>query len=314
LEPLSKKRGEKSLKYEEKVMIKNISQRHKIVYYLILPSIITLVIFTLFPFFYNLWASVQNYDLIYPNQRHFIGINNFIKAITNEEFWSTLKTTLYFSGLGIILQLLIGLGVGLLFGREFKGKNILRTLLILPMVAMPVATAYIWRIMFSPSLGIINYILQKIGLQGSEWIAGYNSVIPSLVVVDTWQWSPFMILIISSGLMSLPKEPYEAAKIEGATGFQTLRNITLPLLKPILSIAFVFRLIDSFRTFDIIYSLTGGGPGHASETLNINIYLNAFRNLDIGYSGSLVIIFLFLINIVTMFVIRRTGFEESILK
>jgi ABC-type sugar transport system permease subunit len=123
LEPLSKKRGEKSLKYEGKVMIKNISPRHKIVYYLLLPSIITLVIFTLFPFFYNLWASVQNYDLIYPNQRHFIGINNFIKAITNEEFWSTLKTTLYFSGLGIILQLLIGLGVGLLFGREFKGKK-----------------------------------------------------------------------------------------------------------------------------------------------------------------------------------------------
>ncbi|HCU21751.1 MAG TPA: sugar ABC transporter permease [Candidatus Atribacteria bacterium] len=302
------------MKHEGKGMIKKISQRRKIVYYLLLPSIITLIIFTLFPFFYNLWASVQNYDLIYPNQRHFIGINNFIKAITNEEFWSTLKTTLYFSGLGVILQLLIGLGVGLLFGREFKGKNILRTLLILPMVAMPVATAYIWRIMFSPSLGIINYILQKIGLQGSEWIAGYNSVIPSLVVVDTWQWSPFMILIISSGLMSLPKEPYEAAKIEGATGFQTLKNITLPLLKPILSIAFVFRLIDSFRTFDIIYSLTGGGPGHASETLNINIYLNAFRNLDIGYSGALVIIFLFIINIITMFVIRRTGFEESILK
>jgi multiple sugar transport system permease protein len=295
-------------------MIKKISQRHKIVYYLLLPSIITLVIFTLFPFFYNLWASVQNYDLIYPNQKHFIGLSNFIKALTNQEFWNSLKTTFYFSGLGIILQLLIGLGVGLLFGREFKGKNILRTLLILPMVAMPVATAYIWRIMFSPSLGIINYVFQKIGLQGSEWIAGYNSVIPSLVIVDTWQWSPFMILIISSGLMSLPKEPYEAAKIEGATGFQTLKNITLPLLKPIISIAFVFRLIDSFRTFDIIYSLTGGGPGHASETLNINIYLNAFRNLDIGYSGSLVIIFLFLINIVTLFVIRRTGFEESILK
>ena len=137
------------------------------------------------------------------------------------------------------------------------------------MVAMPLQPPAYGGIMFSPSLGIINYVFQKIGLQGSEWIAGYNSVIPSLVIVDTWQWSPFMILIISSGLMSLPKEPYEAAKIEGATGFQTLKNITLLFLKPIISIAFVFRLIDSFRTFDIIYSLTGGGPGHASETLNM---------------------------------------------
>lgn len=288
--------------------------RRRLVILLLIPSVATLMSVSMFPFFYNIWASLHDYTLIHPDLRKFIGFGNYLSAFSSAAFLTALRVTLYFSGLGVALQLFVGLGIGLLFSRKFPGKTLLRSLLVLPMVTMPVAGAYIWRIMFSPSLGILNYFLNRIGLPGSNWIAGYNTVIPSLVLVDVWQWSPFMILIISSGLMSLPKEPYEAAQIEGASGVQCFTRITIPLLKPILSIAFVFRLIDSLRTFDIIYSLTGGGPGRASETINIHIYLSTFRNLWIGYSSALNILFLVSIIFTITYIVRFTGFEESMLK
>ncbi|MCX6090278.1 MAG: sugar ABC transporter permease, partial [Candidatus Atribacteria bacterium] len=215
----------------------------------------------------------------------------------------------YFMGTALFLELLLGLGIALLINEEFKGQYLVRLILMLPLAATPVAVSYMWRIMYNPTQGIINYFLRLFHLPGWAGIFDFMTAMPSIIIVDIWQWTPFMSLIILAGLMSIPQEPIEASRVDGATPIQTFRYVTLPLLKPVMAVGVLLRTIDLFKTFDIIYALTGGGPGRATETLNVHIYLSAFRSLEMGYATAMTLIALAIITVLCTVFIRIARIE-----
>jgi multiple sugar transport system permease protein len=174
-------------------------------------------------------------------------------------------------------------------------RGFLRGMFIMPMMATPVAIALVWTMMFHPQLGVLNYLLSRVGLPPQLWVFHPGTVIPSLVLVETWQWTPLVMLIVLGGLAAIPSEPYESAQIDGATVWQVFRYITLPLIKPFLFIAAMVRMIDAVKSFDTIFAITQGGPGSASETINLYLYSVAFVYYDVGYASAIAIVFFALI-------------------
>jgi ABC-type sugar transport system permease subunit len=170
-------------------------------------------------------------------------------------------------------------------------RGLARTIFILPMMATPVAVALVWTMTFHPQLGVLNWLLAQVGLPPSMWIYSTSTVIPTLVMIEVWHWTPLVMLLILGGLASLPIDPYEAAKIDGANGWQAFRHITLPLLMPFIVVALIIRCIDALKAFDTIYVITQGGPGSASETINIFLYLQAFAFYNVGYASAVVVVF-----------------------
>jgi multiple sugar transport system permease protein len=186
------------------------------------------------------------------------------------------------------------------FHREFPMRGLLRTIFVMPMMATPVAVSLVWKMMFHPQLGVLNYLLSLVGIGPSNWVFSPDTVIPTLVMVEVWHWTPLVMLIVLGGLAGLPKEPYESAVIDGANEWHQFRFITLPLLWPYIMIALIIRTIDALKVFDIIFVISEGGPGTASETLNIFLYLQAFQFYKIGYSSAVVVIFFFIIVLLSL--------------
>ena len=175
----------------------------------------------------------------------------------------------------------------------------------MPMMATPVAVALVWTMMFHPQLGVLNYLLTSIGLPPSAWVYDSATVIPTLVMVETWQWTPLVMLVVLGGLASLPADPYEAAALDGASAWQCFTRITLPLVWPFIMVALVLRAVDAMKAFDTIFVISGGGPGTASETLNLYLYQVAFAFYDIGYASAIVVVFFALILGVTLLLLAR---------
>ena len=247
------------------------------------PATIVIFFMILMPLSYTLYMSVQEWFISSLSEPKFVGLRNYVEIITRDTNlemgrfgWAIFRTFLY-TILGVCAQTSIGVALALLFNRHFFGKGFVRTLSLLPMVATPVAISLVWMMMFNPSLGVLNYFLSFVGLGPLDWVGTDKWVIPSLVMVDTWQWVPLITLIATAGLASLPTEPYEAARIDGANNWQVFWRITLPLLRPTLMVAILFRAIDCLKTFDTIMVITSGGPGTASETLNISSYADGLN-------------------------------------
>jgi multiple sugar transport system permease protein len=199
------------------------------------------------------------------------------------------------------------------FHQKFAGRGFLRGVFIMPMMATPVAIALVWTMMFHPQLGVLNYLLSLVGLPPQLWVFHPGTVIPSLVLVETWQWTPLVMLIVLGGLAAIPTEPYESAEIDGANFWQMFRYITLPLITPFLFIAGMIRMIDAVKSFDIIFAITQGGPGSASETINLYLYSVAFIYYDLGYGSAIAVVFFALIvalAAVLLYLRRRTMWTE----
>ena len=274
------------------------------------PATIVIFFMILMPLSYTIYMSVQEWFISSLTEPKFVGLRNYIEIITRDTDlemgrfgWAIIRTFLY-TILGVFAQTSIGVALALLFNRHFFGKGFVRTLSLLPMVATPVAISLVWMMMFNPSLGVLNYFLSFLGLGPLDWVGTDKWVIPSLVMVDTWQWVPLITLIATAGLASLPVEPYEAARIDGANNWQVFWRITLPLLRPTLMVAILFRAIDCLKTFDTIMVITSGGPGTASETLNIYIFQQAFDYFHMGYASALIVIFLAVILAVCLVLIK----------
>lgn len=258
-----------------------------------LPAVIAVIVLILLPMLANFGLSTYNFFI--GSTPTFIGLDNFREALSDTRFWNGLKNTFYFTLLAVPIQLVLGLGIALLFNREFPGKGIVRTIILLPMVATPVAIALIWALMFNPSLGVFNYFLESLGLPRSLWVADASLVIPSLVLVDVWEWTPFIALILLAALQGVPLEYYEAARIDGANAWQSFWHITLPGIRAAIVVAVILRSIDALKTFDIIYVITQGGPGTASETLNVFAFRTGFEFFRAGYAATLLIFLLFVV-------------------
>lgn len=278
-----------------------IDRRQALVY--TAPAVIALFLIVIIPIGYNLYLSSTKWT-IGLGQPRFIGIGNFVDLLSDERVLNGVKVMVYFSGLSLSLEVVLGLLIALYLNREFKGSEIVQAIYIFPFAATPVAVALIWRVMLNPEIGVMNYLLKSVGLPGSLWVSSPQTVIPALVLVDVWKWTPMITLIVLAGLKSLPHEPYEAAQIDGANALQIFWYITLPLIRPVLIAALMLRSLDNLKEFDMIYTITQGGPGIASETLYLYSYTVGFSFFKAGYGSALMVV-VFLIVLVFNVVMNR---------
>ena len=260
-----------------------------------LPAAIFIISMTAFPVAYTIWVSLTDWSMTSAGEAHFVGLKNYVALFSDARFFNSVKLTLYFTILSVSVETVLGVAIALILNRELKGKNLAKGILLLPMVATPVAIGLAWTLFYEPTIGLGNYALQLLGLPASKWLASTTSVIPALAIVDIWEWTPMVTLIVLAGLAALPHDPYEAAMVDGANNWQVFRYITLPLLTPTILVAVVLRGIDAFKTFDIIYTMTSGGPGFASETLNIYAYNLGFGYFKFGAASSALVALLALV-------------------
>ena len=257
------------------------------------PALVVVLSGIVFPWVFTIWMSTQEFTL--GQERHFVGGANYARLWGDPRFWESLVHTLWYTLLSVVLPLFLGTLAALVFDSKFPLRGFLRGIFVMPMMATPVAIALVWTMMFHPQLGVLNYLLSLVGIPAQEWIFNPNTVIPSLVAVETWQWTPLVMLIVLGGLASMPREPFESAEIDGANAWQQFRYLTLPMIAPFIMVAAIIRSIDALKSFDIIYAMTQGGPGTASETINIYLYNTAFAYYDIGYSSAMAIVFFVII-------------------
>lgn len=270
-----------------------------------IPAVLAVMILVVFPLVYTAWMSLHAWSGSITDAPQWIGLDNFKRfAAEDTRSWSAIWRTLLFAGLAIVLQTFFGVSLALLLNREFRGKSIARTIALLPMVTTPVVIAVMWTLILNPTQGALPYLFSRLHLPQVLWLSDPHVVIPALVMVDTWEWTPLIMLITLAGLAALPTEPMEAARIDGATAWQSFWRITLPLLRPAIMVAVLFRAIDAIKTFDIIFAMTGGGPGNASETLNVYTFQTAFNYQKIGYASSLLVIFFAIVMGFSLLLIR----------
>jgi multiple sugar transport system permease protein len=270
-----------------------LARRHRSYYFFVAPALIVIGAVIIFPWLFTVWMSL--FDWTIGSVAHFVGLANYVGLVTNQRFIESIVHTFYFTALAVVVPLILGLVAALIFHREFPFRGVLRGIFTMPMMATPVAVALVWTMMFHPQQGVLNYLLSLVGLPPSLWVYSPTWVIPSLVLVEICHWKPLVMLIVLGGMAALPTEPYESARLDGATEWQLFRYITLPLIAPFLVVAAVIRTIDALKAFDTIYVISQGGPGTASETINLYLYLQAFAFYNVGKASAVVVVFFVII-------------------
>ena len=269
------------------------------------PAVLVLTVMMAFPVAYTLYLSFTNWTPTLVGTAKFVGLQNYIKLITQDErFRNALWRTIWFTAAGVSIQCVLGVGLALIFNREFIGRGLFRTFFLLSMVATPVAIALVWMMILDINTGILNYFLNRVAGMRVAWLSNRSIVLWSMILVDSWQWTPFIMLISLAGLSALPAEPYESALIDGASSGQLFWYLTLPMLRPTLMVAMMFRTIDALKTFDIIYVITGGGPAYASETLNLYAFSQGFAYFNMGYASALLALYFILVMGTSLLFIR----------
>lgn len=276
------------------------------------PAVIVLLLLMVFPVAYTVYLSLTKWSPTSVGTPDFIGLKNYLDLILDDErFRNALWRTIWFTVVAVGIQCVLGVGLALIFNREFAGRGVFRTIFLMPMVATPVAIALVWMFILDINNGVLNYFLNMIAGTKVAWLSDRGIVLWSMILVDTWQWTPFIMLISLAGLSALPTEPYEAAMIDGASPVQLFWYLTLPMLRPTLMVALMFRSIDALKTFDIIYVITQGGPAYASETLNLYGYSQGFLYFNMGYASALLVLyFMLVLGVSFLFIrLRRTASE-----
>lgn len=259
-----------------------------------LPAIIFVALLMIFPVLYTLFLSFTNWNLTTGMPLSFNGISSYRRVLAEPRFLDAVGRTFAFTFFAVVIEGFLGVAIALILNRAFAGKSIAKLLLLLPLVATPVAVGIVFNLFYDPTIGLANFVLKSLGLPQGLWVSSAESVIPSLILVDVWQWTPMITLIVLAGLAGLSEEPVEAARVDGASEWQILRYVTIPMVMPVILTAVILRLIDALKTFDIIFAMTGGGPGYASETLNIMGFKYSFEYFRMGQS-SVILVALFLI-------------------
>ncbi|MEO5765953.1 MAG: sugar ABC transporter permease [Casimicrobiaceae bacterium] len=278
------------------------ARRRRNLRWFVVPALVVVGAVIIFPWLFTVWMSAFDWKI--GTQAHFVGFDNYIQLATNQRFLESIGHTFYFTVLAVIVPLVLGTIAALIFHREFPFRGALRAVFTMPMMATPVAVALVWTMMFHPQQGVLNYLLSLVGLPPSLWVYSPTLVIPSLVLVEIWHWTPLVMLIVLGGLAALPTEPYESARLDGATEWQLFRFITLPLVAPFLLVAAVIRSIDAIKAFDTIYVISQGGPGTASETINLYLYLQAFAFYNVGNASAVVVVFFVIILALAMLLLH----------
>jgi multiple sugar transport system permease protein len=271
----------------------------------LLPLIVMLLIFTIYPLFYNVWLSFHEYA---PFRRslEFVGFSNWAMLWSDARFWGSLGVTFTYFFVVLLIELVLGMVVALLLDSDEPGFGVLRALLTLTLVIPPAITGMMFLLLEDPEFGVITYILESVGLlDGTRPILSTGSTaLIGVMIADIWQWTPFMVLIFLAGLRSLPPEPFEAAMLDGASGFQVFRRITLPLMSKVIAVAVLIRGIDVFRMFDYVFVMTSGGPGTSTYVLSLYAWQQTFSFVKWGYGATISLVSLILILVIANLFIK----------
>ncbi len=254
-------------------------------YRLVAPLVALLVAVLIYPLVFSFWVSLLDYKLTAIGQGQFIGLVNYRGLLDNPSYWKAMANTLIFVGLAVGLELVLGFGLALLLHSSVPLRHLFRSVLLTPMFITPIAVGLMFRFLLNSQLGVIPYLLQKLGLQ-VDWF-GPRLALFSIVLIDVWQWTPFMLLLLLAGLESLPVEPFEAARVDGASGWALVRHITIPLMRPVILAAVIIRMLDAFKVFEYVYAITQGGPGEQTEVIQFHIYRVGFRYFEMGEAAAM---------------------------
>lgn len=276
-----------------------------------LPAIVFIALLMVFPILYTLALSFTSWNLTSAAPMRFIGLRNYEQILNEPRFVDAILRTLAFTGFAVIIEGVLGTAIALILNRAFIGKSLAKLLLLLPLVSTPVAVGIIFNLFYDPTIGLVNFVLSTLGLPQGLWVSSASTVLASLVIVDVWQWTPMITLIVLAGLAGLSEEPVEAARVDGATPWQVLRYVTLPMVMPVILTAVILRLIDALKTFDIIFAMTSGGPGYASETLNIMGFKYSFEYFRMGQASVILIALFFLVLLCSLGIMKLRSSSET---
>ena len=257
------------------------------------PALIVMIAILIYPLGYSFVMSFYRWDLASPTQP-FVGLSNYRDAFNSLGFQQTLRVQLIFSFVTIAIEVVAGIGVAVLVNGKLRGLKLARTLLLVPPMIAPAVVGLNFRWLFNGQYGLINAILRFVGLPEAPWLSNPNWALASVMIADIWQNTPLLVLLFLAGLQSLPQEPIEAAQVDGASSWDIFWHITLPLLRPVVMIVLMLRIIDTFRTFDVIWLMTQGGPGGATNLVTVNAYLLAFQSASFGHASAVSYIALFM--------------------
>jgi len=278
---------------------------------LLAPAVIFLLAMTIFPTGHSLWLSMTQYNLSRPDLAFFVGLRNYGQLLQDDLFWKAFRLSLVFTVSVMVFEFVFGFFIAALLDRRMRGIGLLRTLFIIPVFASPVAMGLTWRYMYQPSYGMVNHLLEQVGLPRINWLASTTWAMPAVVIADVWQWTPFVALIILAGMQSISAEVTEAAELDGLSQWQYLRRMVMPLIAPVVVVVGLIRLIDAFKTFDIIYIVTRGGPGTATYTLPLHAYATGFSSFLMGQSAAIAWFIVIIVNVLTFFFLRILGSRQA---
>ena len=258
-------------------------------YLLTLPALLVCV-GILIPFVTAIWYSLQRYNLAMPFMRGFNGVGNYVDLFSDADFWNTVRVSLVYTVATVGVELLLGLGIALLLRERSRINNVVSISLLMPLMTAPAIAALMWKLMTNPGFGVLSWLLAAVGITDFKWASDPSSAMFTVVLVDTWVYTPFLMILLLAGLRSLPQQPFEAARLDGVPPWFVFFRITLPMLTPFLFTAVLFRLLDSIQQFDIIYAMTQGGPGDSLLVFQVRAYLEFFQYTNVGRSAAILMI------------------------
>lgn len=288
------------------VLVQNHSRDRLVSALFLAPAIIFLLITSVYPLLYSLALSFYRWNMSLPNSRPvWAGLDNYIALLNNEAFRSSFFITITFVTLAVTLQFLFGMGLALLITSGIRAIGVIRTVLLFPLMMTPVVAGVLWRTLFHSTYGVVNHLLSLVGIPAQPWLGSATQALPAVITVEIWQNLPVVAFILAAGIQSLPTDLYKAAAVDGASRWQTFRMITLPLLKPVILVVLLLRIMDAFKVFDIVYTMTQGGPGQSTEVVSLLIYKTGLKFFQIGQASAMSWVFLIVIFIISFFFIRE---------
>lgn len=281
-------------------------------YLFLAPAAVVLVVALMYPVGYMVWASFLNWN---PSQRigeaEFVGLANYTRLLGDEQFRESFSVTLVFASVVVSIEMVLGVGLALLLDRNLRGMSVLRTLFILPMMIAPIVVGLMWRYMYHPTVGVFNRTLVGLGFEPIPWLSDPTWALISVIIADIWQWTPFIFILSLAALQSLPRSTMEAARVDGATAWQTILYVKLPLMVPVLIVTGLLRLIDAFKVLEVILILTNGGPGLSTEILSLRISRTASEFRELGTAAAMSNLLLILLMILTLVMFTVTKITEA---
>lgn len=281
-------------------------------YVFLAPAAAITFVALLYPMLRSVWLSFHEWSIgTPPDSAKFVGLDNYRWLLADDAFWISVGVTLTFAAAVVTLEVLLGVALALALDRDMRGMSLFRTIFILPMMVAPIVVGLIWRFIYNEQFGPLNQLLKAFGLSGLPWLSSPDLALVSVILADVWQWTPFIFILALAALQGMPASALEAARIDGATAWQTTWHIKLPLIMPVIAVAALLRLIDAFKVLEVIYILTEGGPGLSTEILSLHIYKTAFVSQQLGRASALSNLLLIIVLALTVILVLVRKAREA---